>query len=484
MRTEYKRDMNHNYLVIYEDIELDTSSYQVRMLVGNVMPSLLKCQFHGVDGKIVFRYDITSKQSLSVLYDGRLLKEDDLRLIFGSFIHVMEEMAEYLLNPGNIILQPEYVYMDVNRKEIFYCYLPGAEREIREQLQILTEYLLPKIDHSDEKAVMLGYSVYRRTMEESFHLEHIKEELFRGGIELEKDKVKRNSNGSEKNVYEGKSDISVNKESIVTEDRMREIVSLSEDLQVEENDLEALFDSVREETKRTKGTMQQKIYIIVPIVGTIFIMAILAANMIGILPWLRVEILLIAVVLLSMLVSLICYLAGKIQGKKKREENDREWKEKVAKFKAEKKEEKRVCEEIENSHKENYDTNNIFYGNRETKWSSQKECGETVVLSAAAVRGPASFVSREPGELATIYLKDDLTVIGKLETAADAVIALPTISRLHAKVRKKEEDYYLADLNSRNGTSVNGRMLKVNEEYLLQDEDEVDFAEARYVFLK
>lgn len=484
MRTEYKRDMNHNYLVIYEDIELDTSSYQVRMLVGNVMPSLLKCQFHGVDGKIVFRYDITSKQSLSVLYDGRLLKEDDLRLIFGSFIHVMEEMAEYLLNPGNIILQPEYVYMDVNRKEIFYCYLPGAEREIREQLQILTEYLLPKIDHSDEKAVMLGYSVYRRAMEESFHLEHIKEELFRGGIELEKDKVKRNSNGSEKNVYEGKSDISVNKESIVTEDRMREIVSLSEDLQVEENDLEALFDSVREETKRTKGTMQQKIYIIVPIVGTIFIMAILAANMIGILPWLRVEILLIAVVLLSMLVSLICYLAGKIQGKKKREENDREWKEKVAKFKAEKKEEKRVCEEIENSHKENYDTNNIFYGNRETKWSSQKECGETVVLSAAAVRGPASFVSREPGELATIYLKDDLTVIGKLETAADAVIALPTISRLHAKVRKKEEDYYLADLNSRNGTSVNGRMLKVNEEYLLQDEDEVDFAEARYVFLK
>lgn len=484
MRTEYKRDMNHNYLVIYEDIELDTSSYQVRMLVGNVMPSLLKCQFHGVDGKIVFRYDITSKQSLSVLYDGRLLKEDDLRLIFGSFIHVMEEMAEYLLNPGNIILQPEYVYMDVNRKEIFYCYLPGAEREIREQLQILTEYLLPKIDHSDEKAVMLGYSVYRRAMEESFHLEHIKEELFRGGIELEKDKVKRNSNGSEKNVYEGKSDISVNKESIVTEDRMREIVSLSEDLQVEENDLEALFDSVREETKRTKGTMQQKIYIIVPIVGTIFIMAILAANMIGILPWLRVEILLIAVVLLSMLVSLICYLAGKIQGKKKREENDREWKEKVAKFKAEKKEEKRVCEEIENSHKENYDTNNIFYENRETKWSSQKECGETVVLSAAAVRGPASFVSREPGELATIYLKDDLTVIGKLETAADAVIALPTISRLHAKVRKKEEDYYLADLNSRNGTSVNGRMLKVNEEYLLQDEDEVDFAEARYVFLK
>lgn len=44
--------------------------------------------------------------------------------------------------------------------------------------------------------------------------------------------------------------------------------------------------------------------------------------------------------------------------------------------------------------------------------------------------------------------------------------------------------YYLADLNSRNGTSVNGQLLKTGEDYLLEDEDEVDFAQARYIFLK
>ena len=104
-------------------------------------------------------------------------------------------------------------------------------------------------------------------------------------------------------------------------------------------------------------------------------------------------------------------------------------------------------------------------------------------MSSHILSGPASLVSREPGELATIYLKDDLTIIGKLETACDAVISLPTVSRVHAKIRKREDMYYLSDLNSRNGTSVNGRMLTVNEEYLLQDEDEVDFAQARYVFL-
>ena len=71
-----------------------------------------------------------------------------------------------------------------------------------------------------------------------------------------------------------------------------------------------------------------------------------------------------------------------------------------------------------------------------------------------------------------------------MQNAADAVIDLPTVSRVHAKIRKRDEEYYLTDLNSRNGTSVNGRLLRANEEYQLQDEDEVDFAEARYVFIK
>ena len=115
---------------------------------------------------------------------------------------------------------------------------------------------------------------------------------------------------------------------------------------------------------------------------------------------------------------------------------------------------------------------------------SQKNCGETVVLSANIVTGPATLVSREPGELATIYLQNELTVIGKMENAADAVIDLPTVSRIHAKIRKREGEYYLTDLNSRNGTSVNGKILKGDEEYCLQDQDQIDFAQARYVFLK
>ena len=66
MRAEYKRDMNHNYLILYGEDEINTDSYQVRMLVGNVIPSLLKCRIQGMDGRFLVYFDITSKHPLVV----------------------------------------------------------------------------------------------------------------------------------------------------------------------------------------------------------------------------------------------------------------------------------------------------------------------------------------------------------------------------------------------------------------------------------
>lgn len=77
--------------------------------------------------------------------------------------------------------------------------MPGYEKDIKEQFQLLTEYILPKIDHQEQDAVILGYGVYKRAMEDSFHLEHIKEELYKtqssdvNGEKKEKINTKRQS---------------------------------------------------------------------------------------------------------------------------------------------------------------------------------------------------------------------------------------------------------------------------------------------------
>ena len=71
MRSEYKRDMNHNYLILTGEDTINTDSYQVRMIVANVVPDLLQCRIQGIDGKFMVYYDVTSRHSMTTLFENR-----------------------------------------------------------------------------------------------------------------------------------------------------------------------------------------------------------------------------------------------------------------------------------------------------------------------------------------------------------------------------------------------------------------------------
>ena len=72
MRTEYKRDMNHNYLIVYGENEINTDSYQVRMLCGKCDSLSSEVQDTGDwIGRFFIYFDITSKQAVNVLYEER-----------------------------------------------------------------------------------------------------------------------------------------------------------------------------------------------------------------------------------------------------------------------------------------------------------------------------------------------------------------------------------------------------------------------------
>lgn len=64
----------------------------------------------------------------------------------------------------------------------------------------------------------------------------------------------------------------------------------------------------------------------------------------------------------------------------------------------------------------------------------------------------------------------------------DYVLNGEAISRIHAKIEKEENDYYISDLNSTNGTYVNGRLLETNETVLLNTGDEIFIANFAFIF--
>lgn len=476
MRAEYKRDMNHNYLILHGEEVPDTDSYQVRMLVGNGMPSLLKCRLQGIDGNFLMYYDITSKQSVASMYETKKMGLEDLRLIFGGFVQAMEEMAEYLMNPGQLLVQPEYMYLDVEKKKLYFCCMPGKAGDVREDFRVLTEYILPKIDHEDGDAVILGYGVYRRALEDTFHLECIKEEIYKGRDNREKsfsgneDSFQKNR-GGEKRIPESCKEKEIDKE----KGQFREqYENQSGDSPWEMETANSFENRDREDGKKSPVSLGKKI--LFSILGAFILIITAGAAVLGFLPGLQAGVMLSdCAVFLG--IGMLAYRfrkkhKGSIEKKRGRQEMQRDpiWK---------------TEQEEENGWQPQMSAEEEMSVSQTLEEEPKaKDFGETVVLSAGVVQGPATLVSREPGELATIYLQEDMTVIGKMETAVDAVIDLPTVSRIHAKIRRRDQEYYLSDLNSRNGTAVNGRLLKEGEDYQLQHEDEVDFAQARYVFLK
>ena len=56
-------------------------------------------------------------------------------------------------------MTPEYIYVDLEKKRDSVLLFSGIQLELPGQLRMLTEYLLPRLDHEDPQAVMLGYGI-------------------------------------------------------------------------------------------------------------------------------------------------------------------------------------------------------------------------------------------------------------------------------------------------------------------------------------
>ena len=74
-------------------------------------------------------------------------------------------------------------------------------------------------------------------------------------------------------------------------------------------------------------------------------------------------------------------------------------------------------------------------------------------------------------------------IVGKLEGAVDGVVRHETVSRIHCKLDLEEGEYYITDLNSTNGTIVNGNLLNTNEKANLKVGDEIRLGQVVYTFI-
>jgi sigma-B regulation protein RsbU (phosphoserine phosphatase) len=82
-----------------------------------------------------------------------------------------------------------------------------------------------------------------------------------------------------------------------------------------------------------------------------------------------------------------------------------------------------------------------------------------------------------PGQ--SFSLEHATTVLGR-HPACDIVLESGAVSRQHARITNIEGNYYIEDLNSRNGTFVNGHL--ISERQMLKENDQIGICDLTFVF--
>lgn len=114
----------------------------------------------------------------------------------------------------------------------------------------------------------------------------------------------------------------------------------------------------------------------------------------------------------------------------------------------------------------------------DTKQREEWDVGETVFF-APDDEEEWKLKWKEKGRTKQMVLKDFPCKVGKLKEEADIVIKDPSVSRLHCQFIKKENHISIMDLNSTNGTRLNGLPIKNNEIMEIAKNDEILIGKVR-----
>lgn len=114
----------------------------------------------------------------------------------------------------------------------------------------------------------------------------------------------------------------------------------------------------------------------------------------------------------------------------------------------------------------------------------------TVLLAAFDSQG-SDVDSAKPGMIGelryvgvnkkdNIRITKDVFRLGSSSQGNDSVIDSPVVSRYHARIRREGHSYYIEDLNSTNGTFLNGKPLGYHDVVELKLDDTIMFADECY----
>lgn len=427
LETKYYKDYKHNYLIIKDNGCLSENVYQRKMMTENKISGLIPSSEKHINGELLLYFEITSKQSLRSLFDGRTIGVDFLRKFFVQLKTMNDVLQKYLLDGSCLVLLPEYIFQDIGTKDMYFLYYPDPEEG---SLGDLMDFFIKSVDGEDLEAVETVYRMADLVKKEQFVLDEVLEWF-----------QEDHDEASDFNQYEEeKTTEKVN----TVRGNSKEHVEHQEEIHME--------DICRDEYKPED---EKRIIKILPLIA-------LAVAGAGILTYImcfyqlsyQEEIYLIAGwggVIAVLLGSAGWYFMPRILKQKER----KEVKEESPDY--------RYVPTYENSVLEDTEAGNTVF----IPWTENCE---------------NKLYGTDWKNKYHIDLNKLPLTVGKLAGMVDMMINEQSISRMHARFTRSGGKIYITDLNSTNGTFRNGMRLAPNSSELIEPGDEIRLGKLKFIY--
>ncbi|MBR6364751.1 MAG: FHA domain-containing protein [Lachnospiraceae bacterium] len=472
MKVEYGRSnySGTTYMMLVQKDRRDVD-YQCRMVIDNELAPFVPMTMQMRDSDVVLCLDISSRQPLSRLYERRTMDVWQIRQLLEGIAQACEVAEQYLMDVDRILLAPDYIFVEPERNRCRFAFGFEKETTFAEELSGLLCYLLDHISREDYECVGLAYSLYQESRKETCGIRDLL------AIAM-KDKVENETPSPGVQYVEPEP-----AKPIEVYDMEPRILGF---LPPPQEKHETNRTSRRNIGRRIIERIPPRILLHV----RMFLYSVAAA------------ILLIGVYLSTAkdrsgrekLVSaggivLVCLAVGQVAALYLQKKNGTNGVRAA--------DPKGYTDTGEFPFEDNYSAEGALYpGGTEQERASARvtrpinanwteipaEYKTQRLYSAEPGKNKGCLRSRVPERTPDIRPDHFPYIIGKLEGATDHCPKSALISRLHARLEQRTDGVYIIDLNSTNGTFVNGNRLLPSQEAKLAAGDEVALADLHFLY--
>lgn len=191
LKVNYLRNLKSNLLIFEPEekflSELKTKyAFEVGMIEHNCIKSFLRPNIKRINGKLELCYDISSLQPLSRVLEVRTFNTDEIKNFIIDIISATKALEEFLLEASSVVLDPEYIFTDLDLKRYSFLYIPRSENN-KEEMKLLLENILNNINKDDKDCLIMVYGMLKECRKRGFVINDL-EELFDGNSQIEEKK--------------------------------------------------------------------------------------------------------------------------------------------------------------------------------------------------------------------------------------------------------------------------------------------------------